>query len=613
MERSVGADREPPQTRVAVADAWTSEASMAVSDVGPRRVAEAPPLLDGDPGATDGGASSAPLSLRELPAVQARPSPQTTFLRIDAAAASTVDTIGGRPLPTRSAADPSIKIFIGLPMGVNGDVCVTDRRSMRPAPIRARAAPGVDASSTGRPDGLQPLPQSMPLHLRLQRRDLMNAPLTSEPLPQSMPLHLRLQRRDLINAPLTTASSPPLPPVSQSLAANQGAARPLGNDNMGTTQLAYTTPSPPPLAALPEPTRPAPQPPVCFAPPASPAAAAADTVFPPNCPAPSPHVADAPAGEPPAAAALLWTCDICFQELPPTMFGSVASCGHPYCRPCLSAHWRTRIVDGCQASPACPRPGCRAVATMDDVTAAGGPDAASTARRLRYLRSLAAAVGDPTARWCAIEGCRMRLPPAATATTATAAADGGTVVSCLACGHLNCLDCGGYHPADGVCPLSSTTSGGGTVARGVDPLYAAWAANRVGACPTCGAHIEKAGGCDTVVCTACGRAFTWFPFGRLEAVSPSRVTARRFRRWYRGPRSCHALLGALLMTALLALIVSPFLYGFVVWPVRVLASGGTGTVTNVSMGLILGLFGMPMVLLSLKWAIALRRAYWWRR
>jgi len=588
MERCASADREPLPSGVAVADAWTSETAVAGSDVDTRRVAEAPPLLDGNPGATGGGASSAPVSFRELPAVRARPSPQTTFQNIGAAAASTVDTIGGRLLPTRYAANSSSKIFMGLPTGVSGGVFITDRLSMRPAPIRARPASDVGASLTWRPSELQQLPQSMPLHLRLQRRDLINAPPTS-------------------------ASSPPPPAVNQSLAANPGAARSLVNDNVSATQLAYTSPSPPPLAALPEPMRPSPVTPVCFAPPASPATAATDAVLPPNCPAPSPHVADAPDGESPATTTLLRTCDICFHDLPPTMFGSVASCGHPYCRPCLAAHLRTRIVDECQATPACPRPGCRAVATMEDVTAAGGPDAASTARRLRYLRSLAAAVGDPTARWCANEGCRERLPLAASNTTAAAAADGGTVVSCLDCGRLNCLDCGGDHTADGVCPLSSRMSGGGRVACGVDPLYAAWAAHRVGACLTCGAHIEKSGGCDTVVCAACGRAFRWAPFGRLEAVSPPRVTTHRLRRWYQGPRSCPALLGALVATAIFAIFVSPFLYGFVVWPVRVLASSGKGTSTKVSMGLLLGLFGVPMALASLKWSIALWRAYWWRR
>jgi len=301
MERCASVDREPLPSGVAVADAWTSETAVAGSDVDTRRVAEAPPLLDGNPGATGGGASSAPVSFRELPAVRARPSPQTTFQNIGAAAASTVDTIGGRLLPTRYAANSSTKIFMGLPTGVSGGVFITDRLSMRPAPIRARPASDVGASLTWRPGELQQLPQSMPLHLRLQRRDLINAPPTS-------------------------ASSPPPPAVNQSLAANPGAARSLVNDNVSATQLAYTSPSPPPLAALPEPMRPSPVTPVCFAPPASPAAAATDAVLPPNCPAPSPHVADAPDGESPATTTLLRTCDICFHDLPPTMFGSVASC-----------------------------------------------------------------------------------------------------------------------------------------------------------------------------------------------------------------------------------------------------------------------------------------------
>lgn len=113
----------------------------------------------------------------------------------------------------------------------------------------------------------------------------------------------------------------------------------------------------------------------------------------------------------PAAVRGSSSCGICFQPTPAAAMTPAATCGHRYCRGCLATHWVIQVRERCSRRPRCPHPGCESVTSNEHILAAGGPGAAATVRRLRYLRSLAPAAGDPTARWCASEACRERLPP----------------------------------------------------------------------------------------------------------------------------------------------------------------------------------------------------------
>lgn len=157
----------------------------------------------------------------------------------------------------------------------------------------------------------------------------------------------------------------------------------------------------------------------------------------------------------------LVTCDICFESVPAGHMGAVASCGHPYCRECLSAHWSASVCGRASLTPTCPRPGCHAPATDADILAAGGGAAATaagmsagataavaeaTTRRLGELRRAAVTAGDHSAAWCAVPSCGARLP-----VLPGLRGGGGTIRYCAACGHHTCRICGETHRPGGAC------------------------------------------------------------------------------------------------------------------------------------------------------------------
>lgn len=49
-------------------------------------------------------------------------------------------------------------------------------------------------------------------------------------------------------------------------------------------------------------------------------------------------------------------------------------------------------------------------------------------------------------------------------------------------------------------------------------LYSKYSVGRVAACPRCGMHIERDGGCASMTCTQCNTTLKFEPFGSLAQV-----------------------------------------------------------------------------------------------
>ncbi|OSX77825.1 hypothetical protein BU14_0131s0008 [Porphyra umbilicalis] len=89
-------------------------------------------------------------------------------------------------------------------------------------------------------------------------------------------------------------------------------------------------------------------------------------------------------------------------------------------------------------------------------------------------------------------------------------------IECPRCGAATCAWCGGAAPPGGAHTCPSPDDGTPTAAA---TATAAWALGRVGLCTHCAAPVERAGGCDVVVCTACGGAFAWAPLWAPAAAA----------------------------------------------------------------------------------------------
>lgn len=221
-------------------------------------------------------------------------------------------------------------------------------------------------------------------------------------------------------------------------------------------------------------------------------------------------------------------CPICLEELNPDDAFGARGCTHRACRDCTSNYWGHAIATEGASFPTCFAPGCKVVAATEDIAPLVG---ARLASRLTYLRALSPALSLRGERlWCTADGCWEPLPPppplrpppndgggggVAGAAEGRGGELGGVVeeirVTCPRCATAACRRCGqAAHAGDCAVPLVSTAS---------SAAYEGWAlAGAAGACPYCGAHAVRDGGCATVQCGWCRRSYTFRPFQNVAAL-----------------------------------------------------------------------------------------------
>lgn len=238
-------------------------------------------------------------------------------------------------------------------------------------------------------------------------------------------------------------------------------------------------------------------------------------------------------------------CPICLEDCSLRQSARALRCSHPTCSACLRRAWTYSITARSEPFPRCPIPGCAAYAS--DASAAALLSAATTKqmRKLRHLKPTRAA--DGRRMFCVADGCFEQLPPPPPPPLGRGAAEGGSgdsaVATCPECGQGTCLRCGCPEHKGAVCvkPLAC-----GRQRR----MYDAYAVGRIGACPRCGVHVERDGGCRAMRCTRCRHRFQFRPFrtpeeardaGAGEEMRPRPVSAAAA-----GSAENGAILGAML-------------------------------------------------------------------
>lgn len=240
------------------------------------------------------------------------------------------------------------------------------------------------------------------------------------------------------------------------------------------------------------------------------------------------------------------TCGICFDAARDPLV--LEHCRHAYCRACLGAYLRLKILRG-SVYPLC----CRDVAdharnaaaaicgreiAPADVARAVPPDVWRKYQRFKLQRDHRGARECPH---CA----HMQVFPQASAAKPTCV--------CGACGRAFCFVHSAAHAPDEACAhferahAAAEAPSRAEVARIAKP------------CPSCGSDIEKAGGCDHMCCTACAATFCWICGAALRDGAAMRthqcLAAADERSAGRGAR----LGGWEWAMALLAVLLSPLL------------------------------------------------------
>lgn len=189
-------------------------------------------------------------------------------------------------------------------------------------------------------------------------------------------------------------------------------------------------------------------------------------------------------------------CGVCLLSFAAVDSYILSSCGHALHRACLVANISTRISTGELTLP-CFEPGCGLPLLDSDlaelICGEAGGALLQRLRRRRLERS------EPSVRFCPAPGCE-------------AAVRGGSPSS----PELQCPSC-----STGFCFLHSTAHPPGRSAcaaysqrERASPEHAASLAEmqrNSRRCPKedCGTFVERAGGCNSIVCSQCGTAFCW--------------------------------------------------------------------------------------------------------
>lgn len=263
-------------------------------------------------------------------------------------------------------------------------------------------------------------------------------------------------------------------------------------------------------------------------------------------------------------------CGICFDEIENGQ-RAMQRCAHNYCSSCFAHYLQVCVEDRCDPYPRCPTPKCHAVASEALV---GAHVSVKLTARMRYLRGLRPGRADDGRRmWCVARGCFEPLAPppeepARQGPQEREVADEGrhsrrqvgslmdsmlnlsqvdlrmmfddslddlrraasrfvhpersepepvTLAvrqsECGACGTRACMRCAA--PAhEGACSVPTTN-------LREQQLYAQYAVGRIAACPSCGAHVERSGGCNMMTCSRCVAPFIFRPFATVREVQES--------------------------------------------------------------------------------------------
>ncbi len=177
-----------------------------------------------------------------------------------------------------------------------------------------------------------------------------------------------------------------------------------------------------------------------------------------------------------------FSCPICFDDVerPEDGFRSL-SCGHKFCRACMSDNLTTQVGEARVLDIHCPGSKCDALLSYPVIRALVD---ARTFARYEELTFLAALNTDPNVRWCPAKDCHNAVVNEDPLNTKK--------IVCSRCSHAFCFDCNNdWHI--GTCEDFERWR----VENGqVDQQFTKWKKDNTKPCPNCKALIQKNSGCN---------------------------------------------------------------------------------------------------------------------
>ncbi|CAL1703315.1 unnamed protein product [Somion occarium] len=195
----------------------------------------------------------------------------------------------------------------------------------------------------------------------------------------------------------------------------------------------------------------------------------------------------------------LFSCGICCDEPDPSEVSKLR-CGHSFCSNCWQTYIRSKVIEDGQVLFGCMEDSCRTA--VDESFLAKHADTACQDRYKELLRRDYVAA-NPNLRYCPYPSC-----------TETVFCTGGRAsslvveVPTVTCGngHSFCFGCGmdsDHRPC--ICKYVNLWLKGAREDSGT----AQWMKANTRECPKCHHNIEKAGGCNRIVCRFCRFQFCW--------------------------------------------------------------------------------------------------------
>lgn len=197
------------------------------------------------------------------------------------------------------------------------------------------------------------------------------------------------------------------------------------------------------------------------------------------------------------------SCLICFEPKNEDEVYKL-SCGHTFCRECLTRTIDIAIGERAFVQLRCPDQTCKqSLSRVDIINITRNPATLTTIDDIQTLEWIAQ---QPNAKHCPTPDCSYiflndeRCPQP---------------IECPSCAHKYCSNCLFPHAVRMTCREAEA-------GRAIDRESDAWKLANTKPCPRCGTRIEKDGGCDWVQCTHCRLGFCYNCGGDHHALGCTR-------------------------------------------------------------------------------------------
>ncbi|CAE7029418.1 ANKIB1, partial [Symbiodinium natans] len=200
-------------------------------------------------------------------------------------------------------------------------------------------------------------------------------------------------------------------------------------------------------------------------------------------------------------------CIVCFDEVDASKSACrLLLCKHWTCDSCLSMHVKVRLDEGDVTGVICPEPNCRMPISEEILSLLFGAGSQEQTK-LEQLKTMKFVDMNKNMAWCPAPGCgrAVSLP--------AQESQGNKILSATAvcaCGTQFCFSCktlGGHEPAP--CQARNIfLSDLAKVRKQMEDETNKWLSQNSKTC-TCGASIQRNGGCNHMICSVCGRHFCY--------------------------------------------------------------------------------------------------------